>query len=78
MLNLKLGIIFFFFRRNRNNRKFEVEEIVKKITPSINSLAKLEQEGCEQKVFCELMVNSMFSKNAEDHIKNLLHNFISR
>ncbi|CAG9859706.1 unnamed protein product [Phyllotreta striolata] len=53
----------------RINRK---EEIV------VSSLEKLKRDGCEEKVFCELILNAMLSKNAEEHVKNLLNNFVHR
>ncbi|XP_057669821.1 uncharacterized protein LOC130902039 [Diorhabda carinulata] len=64
---------------SRFNRKNDaVDTIMDKVANSLNTLQKLQQDGCEQKVFCELLVNAMLSKNAEEHIKNLLDNFVKR
>uniref|UniRef100_A0A6P7GH42 Uncharacterized protein LOC114342529 n=1 Tax=Diabrotica virgifera virgifera TaxID=50390 RepID=A0A6P7GH42_DIAVI len=63
-------------RFNRNDDTSE--NLLTKVANSLNSLNKLQQDGCQQKVFCELMVNAMFSTNAEEHIKNLLDNFVDK
>ncbi|XP_074039324.1 uncharacterized protein [Leptinotarsa decemlineata] len=63
--------------RYRNDDSKE-QNVAKRLTSSLTYFDKLNQDGCEDKVLCELLVSALFSKNAERHIRNLLDNFIQQ
>ncbi|KAG5897159.1 hypothetical protein JTB14_020888 [Gonioctena quinquepunctata] len=63
--------------RYRNDDSKE-QNIAQRLTSSLSYFDKLNGDGCEDRVLCELLVSASFSKNAERHIRNLLDNFIKQ
>lgn len=60
------------------NDEDKMQEFSKRLTSSFKYFDKLKDDGCEDKVLCELLVSASLSKNAEEHIQTLLDNFVSQ
>lgn len=45
------------------------------ILSSLDYFDKLNENGCEYRVFCELLVSASSMKDSERHVENLLDNF---
>ena len=51
------------------------EELTNHVLSSLDYFEKLNENGCEYRVFCELLVSASHMKNSEQHVENLLDNF---
>ncbi|KAL1506037.1 hypothetical protein ABEB36_005472 [Hypothenemus hampei] len=61
--------------RSNNDSKRELQN---HILTSLNYFDKLQEEGCEFRVFCELLVVARQMPDSEKHVQNLLDNFADR
>ncbi|CAG9762509.1 unnamed protein product [Ceutorhynchus assimilis] len=51
------------------------KELQNHILSSLDYFNKLNENGCEYRVFCELLVSASTSEDSEKHVKNLLDSF---
>ncbi|XP_030763590.1 uncharacterized protein LOC115888139 [Sitophilus oryzae] len=59
------------YRSNDDPKK----ELTNRIVSSLDYFEKLNANGCEYRVFCELLVSASQMPNAEQHVNNLLDSF---
>nr|CAI5827170.1 unnamed protein product [Callosobruchus analis] len=54
------------------------DDLAQRLANSLSYFNKLNEDGCEDKVLCELLVSASLTKNSEENIKNLLDNFVKK
>nr|CAH7742587.1 unnamed protein product [Callosobruchus chinensis] len=52
------------------------DDLAQRLANSLSYFNKLNDDGCEDKVLCELLVSASLTKNSEENIKHLLDNFV--
>lgn len=64
-----------FYRQFRGRKENNMEYSYKQLLSSINYIHKLNSEGCEERVICEMLMGMVSSPNGERHVEHLLKSF---
>lgn len=74
--NLNHQPIIIIHSQSRNRAENEENTSEKKLLATLNDLHRFNtDEGCEERILCELLLSAGASDHAETHVENLLQAF---